>query len=176
MSLLNSFCISIKSRPYSNSGASNLIKLIAGLLLAGSVAACGTVTRGTKEQIAFDSSPDGARAQTTLGLACTTPCTLDVPRKKEFSVTMSKEGYDPQTVKVITRLSGKGAAGVAGNVLLGGVVGAGVDVATGAGLDHSPNPVFVDFQTPENTSKTPVEPKPTPRETNGPRATSTPVS
>ncbi len=158
------------------SGANELIKLIVGLLLAGSVAACGTVTRGTKEQIAFDSSPDGARAQTTLGVACTTPCTLDIPRKKEFSVTMTKEGYDPQTVKVITRLSGKGAAGVAGNVLVGGIIGAGVDVATGAGLDHSPNPVYVDFKTPENTSKTPAQPKPGPYKPNGPQPITTPMS
>lgn len=40
-----------------------------------------------------------------------------------------------------TSLAGSGAAGFAGNVLLGGVVGMGVDAATGATLEHTPNPV-----------------------------------
>jgi hypothetical protein len=36
-----------------------------------------------------------------------------------------------------------GAAGFAGNVLLGGLIGMGVDAATGAAQDHKPNPVIV---------------------------------
>ncbi|MGO3927394.1 translation initiation factor 2, partial [Rhodopseudomonas pseudopalustris] len=34
----------------------------------------------------------------------------------------------------------------AGNLLLGGVVGMGVDAATGAAMDHHPNPVVVTLQ------------------------------
>ena len=41
------------------------------------------------------------------------------------------------------QLAGSGAAGFAGNVVAGGVIGMGVDVATGAALEHTPNPVFV---------------------------------
>jgi hypothetical protein len=44
-------------------------------------------------------------------------------------------------VPVATKFAGAGAAGLAGNVLVGGVVGMGVDVATGATLEHFPNPV-----------------------------------
>ncbi|WP_210247459.1 hypothetical protein [Neoaquamicrobium microcysteis] len=40
-------------------------------------------------------------------------------------------------------MSGGGAAGLAGNILIGGVIGAGVDVATGATLDHHPNPANI---------------------------------
>jgi hypothetical protein len=35
---------------------------------------------------------------------------------------------------------------MAGNVLVGGLIGAGVDVATGAMLDLSPNPVNVTLE------------------------------
>ncbi|WP_246529545.1 hypothetical protein [Microvirga zambiensis] len=42
---------------------------------------------------------------------------------------------------VQTRVAGSGAAGFAGNVLIGGLVGMGVDAATGATLEHFPNPV-----------------------------------
>lgn len=158
------------------SGATVLIRIFACLLLAGGLAACGTVTRGTEEQVSFHSNPDGAKAQTTLGLACTTPCTLDIPRKKTFQVTMTKEGYEAQTVDVKTEVSGGGAAGVAGNVLLGGVIGVGVDMATGAALNHAPNPVFVDFEAPENTSKPPKQPEVKPYEPKGPQPIQTPVS
>ena len=39
-----------------------------------------------------------------------------------------------------------GAAGFAGNLLLGGVIGMGVDAATGPATDHKPNPVIVTMQ------------------------------
>ena len=41
------------------------------------------------------------------------------------------------------QISGGGAAGMAGNVLLGGIIGAGVDAATGATKDLKPNPIDV---------------------------------
>ena len=74
------------------------------------------------------------------------------------TVTASREGYVPQSVFVDTKVSGKGAAGFAGNIVAGGVIGMGVDVATGATLDHTPNPVVIRLQ-PES-SASPVEPQP----------------
>lgn len=38
---------------------------------------------------------------------------------------------------------GEEATGIAGNVLVGGLIGAGVDVASGAMLDLTPNPIVV---------------------------------
>lgn len=42
-----------------------------------------------------------------------------------------------------SEISGAGAAGMAGNVLIGGVIGAGVDAGTGATKDLRPNPLSV---------------------------------
>jgi hypothetical protein len=42
-----------------------------------------------------------------------------------------------------TKLAGTGAAGFAGNIVAGGVVGMVVDASTGATLEHSPNPITV---------------------------------
>src|SRR5690242_21347469 len=85
-----------------------------------SLGACATVTRGTTEQLTFDSDPPAAM-RTSTGLTCpTTPCTLEVSRKSEFVATFSKEGYKSQDVSVQTRVAGGGAAGFAGNVLIGG--------------------------------------------------------
>ena len=52
----------------------------------------------------------------------------------------------PQIIPLTKEIPGTGAAGFAGNVLLGGLVGMGVDAATGAALDHKPNPVIVTLQ------------------------------
>ena len=45
-----------------------------------------------------------------------------------------------------TRVAGSGAAGFAGNVIIGGVVGMVADAATGATLEHYPNPVGVTLE------------------------------
>jgi hypothetical protein len=42
---------------------------------------------------------------------------------------------------VQTRVASTGAAGFAGNILLGGVIGMAADASTGAALEHVPNPV-----------------------------------
>ena len=47
-----------------------------------------------------------------------------------------------QQVPVATKVAGAGVAGFAGNVIVGGLVGMGVDAATGSTLEHFPNPVF----------------------------------
>lgn len=116
----------------------SLLAVIAGSLSLG---ACATVTRGTTEQLTFTSDPPAAM-RTSTGLSCpTTPCTLEVTRKSEFIATFSKDGYESQDVAVQTRVAGAGAAGFAGNVLVGGLIGMGVDAATGSTLEHFPSPV-----------------------------------
>jgi hypothetical protein len=119
------------------------ISLLATIAGALSLGACATVTRGTTEQITFDSEPPAAM-RTSTGLSCpTTPCTLEVNRKSEFVASFSKEGFESQDVMIQTRVAGSGAAGFAGNILVGGIIGMGVDAATGSTLEHYPNPVTV---------------------------------
>lgn len=118
-----------------------------GILLATLIAAglggCATVTRGTTDQITVNSEPAGAEARSSLGHSCaSTPCNWEVNRKAEFIVSFSKPGYEDTQVPVQTRVAGSGAAGFAGNVLVGGVIGMGVDAATGSTLEHYPNPVI----------------------------------
>ena len=112
-------------------------------LAAASLGGCATVTRGTTNQVQIVSEPAGASARTSFGHQCNTPCTLSVSRKDEFSVLISAPGYEEQRVDVKTQLAGTGAAGFAGNIVAGGVVGMVVDASTGATLEHSPNPVTV---------------------------------
>lgn len=126
-------------------------------VLALALAGCASVTRGTSETVMVYVSPAGAQIATSVGLTCnTSPCSLQVSRKQEFSVTVSKDGYKTETVHVGTKVAPGGVAGMAGNVLIGGVIGVGVDTVSGATLDHYPNPVLVEL-IPDNPSnpKTP---------------------
>ena len=121
-------------------------RVLATLVVALSLGGCATITRGTSDQIQITSEPSGVRATTSMGYSCTTPCTLTVSRKDEFTVKFDADGYDPQEIQVKTGIAGAGAAGFAGNVILGGVVGMAADAATGATLEHIPNPVHADLQ------------------------------
>ena len=118
--------------------------------LALTLAGCATVTRGTTDQMTVTSDPSGARVTTSLEQACVTPCTFTVQRKDEFVVTIAADGYKTQEIPVKTQVASAGAAGFAGNVLIGGVIGMGVDAATGSTLEHVPNPI--------NAQLEPVEP------------------
>ncbi len=109
--------------------------------------ACATITRGTTQEVIVESTPPGAAVRTTTGFTCeATPCTFKMPRKEGFNVTISKDGYKPATVTVESKVAGGGAAGFAGNVIAGGVIGMGVDATSGAMMDLTPNPVSVTLE------------------------------
>ncbi|MBL8575492.1 MAG: translation initiation factor 2 [Hyphomicrobiaceae bacterium] len=153
-----------------------MIRILAILCAALALAGCATVTRGTTNQIQIHSEPSGASARTSLGHTCQTPCTLSVNRKDEFTVVFTLDGYQQQEIQVKTQIAGAGAAGFAGNVIVGGVVGMGVDAVTGSTLEHTPNPVLARM-TPNAPAPAPAKPAPTkPKATVPPKPKAVPVS
>jgi hypothetical protein len=66
-------------------------------------------------------------------------------RKSEFVVNYTMPGCKPASVPVTNGFSGKGGLGLAGNALVGGVIGVGVDVASGATQELTPNPVHANL-------------------------------
>jgi hypothetical protein len=69
-----------------------------------------------------------------------------MPRKSQFTATITKPGYKTVEAHVVNRLSRGGGTGMAGNVLLGGPLGVGVDAVSGAGLDLRPNPLVLTLE------------------------------
>lgn len=106
-------------------------------------AGCATITRGTKEVLVIESEPVGADVTTSIGLVGKTPATFKVSRKGGFTVTIQKKGYEPVTVQVSSQVAAAGAAGMAGNIILGGLIGAAVDAGSGAMKQLKPNPIQV---------------------------------
>lgn len=92
-------------------------------------------------------------------------------------MTVSKPGYVPQTVKVESKIGGTGGTAMAGNAILGGVIGLGVDAGTGAYNSLYPNPVSVHLvpaaktKTVKRTTTSTAEEKPRAK----PKATKSPT-
>jgi len=122
------------------------LKLTAALCAVLALPACATVTRGTNTAWEVTSEPSGARVETSNGYFCqATPCSIKMPRRSEFIATFTLEGYQPATVTVTNKVATGGGVAMAGNVLVGGLIGAGVDAGSGAMLDLTPNPAHVDL-------------------------------
>ncbi len=126
------------------------VRALALVGVALSLPACATITRGSSQEFTVESTPPGARVSTSNGFQCdATPCTFRMPRKDAFRATVSMNGYVTQDHQISSGISGGGAAGMAGNVIFGGVIGAVVDGTSGAMNDLTPNPLVVILRTPE---------------------------
>jgi len=78
----------------------------AASLLGVALAGCSSMlaSNSASEQLQplnFESDPPGAEVRTIQGQTCVTPCALSVP-SQEQPVTISREGFVPQTVQVTT--------------------------------------------------------------------------
>ena len=107
------------------------------------LSACATITRGTTQTFKIESTPSQADARLSTGQTCVTPCEIRMKRKSDFVVTVSKEGYRTQEARVHGVVKGGGGAAMAGNVIFGGLIGAGVDASNGSMMNLKPNPLQV---------------------------------
>lgn len=130
----------------------SIARIVIGASALVCLTGCATISRGTTEQFHVTSEPSGAQVRTSNGFTCeATPCEFNMQRKTGFSVTVSKAGFSPATVAVKSEMAGAGAAGMAGNVLIGGVIGLGIDATSGATRDLRPNPLHVILTAQPNT-------------------------
>jgi hypothetical protein len=114
------------------------------LVLAASMAGCATITKGARQTFTVNSTPPGATVRTSTGHYCEqTPCTMVVRRKDGFVATISKPGFHTAELQVHHRIGASGAFAFLSNALIGGLIGAAVDVSTGAPLELNPNPLTI---------------------------------
>jgi hypothetical protein len=121
-----------------------MLKTTSLIVTLVTLAGCATITRGTSEVLVVETTPPGANVEISpIGHRCTSPCSLKVKRKGNYTIDITKAGYEPMRTNVLSQVAGAGAAGMAGNVLVGGLIGLGVDAASGATKELKPNPVRV---------------------------------
>jgi len=111
--------------------------LLAAILVSG----CATVTTGRHQRVPIDSNPQGANVSVNSGFKGVTPCSFDLERNKEHIIRISKEGY--KTAQVVLRKTICGST--CGNVILGGIIGLGVDAMSGAMFKLIPEKVSVNL-------------------------------
>jgi len=119
----------------------SIIVLLSVLILAS----CATITRKGTETIKFITAPNAAEVLIIdgefKGSSCLTPCELEVDRRDELTVEITKPGY--KTVTEVLRASldvGSFSYNTLGNwILLPGVADY-IDVRSGANYSHKPNP------------------------------------
>jgi hypothetical protein len=128
---------------YVFSNSTTMLRLMRSVLLCLPVVlitACATITRGVHDKLSVLSEPSGANVMLSSGEKGVTPAKfVKIRRGDSFTVTVSKPGYIPQSVKVESNASATGATAMA----VGGPIGAGVDAVSGAYNSLYPNPVSV---------------------------------
>jgi len=130
-----------------------LLPALLGLLL---FTGCASITRGSKEVLVIDSVPQDADVRLSTGMVGKTPASFQVPRSDTITVFITKPGYKDRTIIVQAEIGGGGGAAMAGNVFLGGIIGAGVDAGTGAMYEHKPNPLMITLEKAEAPAAAPV--------------------
>ena len=147
--------------------------VVSAALVSLALTGCASITRGVKEDVKIEVTPANANIQTTTGHTCKGSCTIKIPRKEAFSITASAPGYQTEVIDVKTRVSRRGVVGVAGNAIIGGVIGVAIDTANGASLNHDPNPVILQLERGSGSKKVFPEPSKKPE---GETVESIPVS
>ncbi|MCU7613480.1 PEGA domain-containing protein [Chryseobacterium sp. GMJ5] len=116
---------------------------IALLSVTLSFTSCATIFTGTKDSISFNSQPEGAKVMHKGIEKCTTPCTADIQRSlSKQMITFEKEGYKSEEVKLVKNFNAVSLL----NILLGGVIGIGIDAATGSLTKYSPKSYTVELE------------------------------
>jgi hypothetical protein len=125
-----------------------MYRIVVALAATLALASCATITRGTRTAFVVETVPSGAYVRLSTGQECNaTPCTFpQISREAEFSVTISKPGYRTTTHAVTHTTASGGGLGMAGNVLVGGIIGAAVDANSGATQNLVPNPLMVHLE------------------------------
>ena len=99
-----------------------------GLWLAG----CGTLVRGTSQEVTIVTEPPGAAVALSDGRSCATPCPIAIPGPYTVTARIAKPGC----TDVVRDLPSSFPEG--GTALLSTI-----DYQTGAAAEHSPNPLTI---------------------------------
>jgi hypothetical protein len=118
-----------------------VVALAAVAASAASLTGCASIVSGTSQVVSVETlHPSGPVTGATCKLEndkgvyyVTTPGTVTIHRAYgDLSVKCEKSGFDPGLATVKSSTKGM----MAGNILFGGVIGAGVDAASGAAYDY----------------------------------------
>jgi hypothetical protein len=104
------------------------------------VSGCATIIKGTTQSVSVSTDPvEGARCELTSSEGTwyiTTPGSVVVHKtKNDLKVVCTKDGYQEATATIPSSFNGA----TAGNIIAGGLIGVGIDAASGANYEYPPS-------------------------------------
>jgi hypothetical protein len=126
------------------------------LLAAIACGGCSTVATGTYQSVSIITDPPGASVRVLGEGQYVSPATIQLPRRQDAFVVVTKPGYHSQTLRIQSVVDGDAA----GALIKGGIVGGAVDMATGAAFRLVPDRVSLSLRAMENATTEPraIEP------------------
>ncbi len=112
----------------------NSLSVVMAGIIGFALSGCATVIEGTDQTLEVTTAPVvGAECNLTGpsgSYRITTPDSVTIPRtQRDLYLECDKEGYEHNWATVQSHFNGA----MVGNVLVGGLIGVGIDAATGAG-------------------------------------------
>ena len=119
-----------------------LKKIAVATIAVTAFSGCASIVTGSNQSLSVESATQ--TGQNVVGATCklvndkgnwflNTPGTVTVQRSyNDLNVSCTKEGHEPGITTVKSTTKGM----MAGNILFGGIIGAGVDASTGAAYDY----------------------------------------
>ena len=112
--------------------------LLGGLGTALVIVSCASIIHGTGQDISVNSVPSGAKVMVKGVHMATTPAVIELKRKESnIILRFEKEGYEPVEIALNRSVDGW----IAGNIILGGLIGLAIDFINGAAYKLSPSEV-----------------------------------
>jgi len=102
---------------------------------------CATVVTGKYQNIPVTSEPPGVKVRSDTGVSLITPGSFQLLRNQDHTLVAEYPGCEPQQKELKHKLQGW----FWGNILLGGIIGGVVDLASGASGKLVPDKVHFDF-------------------------------
>lgn len=125
-----------------------LTRCALGMMAVLTMSGCATIVGGgTSQPVSLQSSPVSAAfsIQSSTGLEMaqgSTPSTVSLPRKNDYQVRITLDGYEPQTTALTRGINGW----IWGNLFVGWILGFGIDFLTGSAYKLEPSFIQVSMQ------------------------------
>ncbi len=122
-----------------------MYKMILIVLLASPLVGCATIIKGSSQTLSLNTSPAGAKCELKrngelLGYINPTPGTINVSKsKRDIDYLCELGGYDRAAGIISSSFQGW----TLGNVIFGGVIGVGIDAASGSMTEYNSGPAIV---------------------------------